>query len=199
MFKQHQVKIEIYADESPDNLARVIGMVLLSIQQQWTTIGKQLEDLDRLGLDSKFLFGSKKAGWDYITSNKVVLYNYIQDYKQGKISIAEVLVELASIPGIAIVKAGFILQLTTGKVGCLDCHNLRRFDLSPNVFKVGKQISYNTFLKKASLYVIMCEKLGGSEYLWDSWCNALADKYPNTYKDGNEVSALHCKHLGIAA
>lgn len=197
MFKKHQVQVELYAGKSPDNLARVIAMVLLSIQQQWITVGRQLQDLDRLSLDSKFLFGSKREGWEYVIANKKVLYDAVQNFKKEKISVEELLVELASIPGIGLVKAGFIAQLTTGKVGCLDCHNLRRFNLSASTFKVGRNVTYNTFLKKASLYVLLCKELGGSEYLWDSWCDALAAKYPNTYENGDAVSELHCTHLSI--
>ena len=111
-------------------------------------------------------------------------------------ALAEKLLVVASINGIGIVKAGFVLQLCLGKVGCLDVHNLRRFGLSPTAFKMGK-VKYDTALGKAKLYIKICEDLGGCEYLWDSWCNLLAEKYPNKYKDGQHVSRLHQEYIKI--
>ena len=48
-----------------------------------------------------------------------------------------------------------------------------------------------TAIRKANFYIKTCEDLGGCEYLWDSWCQYLAEIYPNIYTDANDVSDLH--------
>jgi|TARA_R110000803_G_C11948631_1_gene317433 hypothetical protein len=170
----------------------IIGMVLLSIQQQWSTVGVQLSDLKENGIESKYLFSHKKAGWDYVLAN---LKNIQATIHSDKISIEEKLLELAGIPNIGLVKAGFILQICIGEVGCLDVHNLNRFGLSASTFKLAKNVTYATALKKAKLYVKLCKDLGGSEYLWDSWCNYVATKYPKVYDNGDHVSKLHLEYV----
>jgi hypothetical protein len=35
----------------------------------------------------------------------------------------------------------------------------------------------------------------GTEYLWDSWCEFMADKYPKHYKNANHVSRLHLEYI----
>ena len=187
MFTTHQKAIGRWGRKSPDNTSWIIAMVLLSIQQHWDQIGNQLIDLKENGLDSKYLFGSKRSGWDYVLAHKKEIHEAIYS---RKLPMAEKLLAVASIPNIGLVKAGFVLQLCIGKVGCLDVHNLRRFGLSPQAFKTYG-LKYDTALGKAKLYVKVCEDLGGCEYLWNSWCDLLAEKYPNKYKNGQHVSRLH--------
>jgi hypothetical protein len=190
MFSTHQKQISKFAKQSPDNTARVALVVMLSIQQQWNQIGKQTLDVKANSVTSKYLFGSKRKGWEYILANKKNLHTTIFN---KTIPLADKLLKVASIPGIGLVKAGFVLQLCIGKVGCLDVHNLKRFGLSASAFKLGK-VKYPTALGKAELYIKLCEDLGGCKYLWDSWCDLLAEKYPTKYKDGQQVSRLHVEY-----
>ena len=39
------------------------------------------------------------------------------------------------------------------------------------------------------------EKCGGSEYLWDSWCDYIAALYPKKFKNGEHVSQCHVDYL----
>tara|TARA_R110002020_G_scaffold31157_2_gene97524 strand:+ start:2773 stop:3369 length:597 start_codon:yes stop_codon:yes gene_type:complete len=191
MYKTHQRAIAKFSKESPDNLKWTKALALTSIRQDFWLLRSQLLDLKKYGVQSKYLFGSKRAGWEYILNNKEILYDKIYS---NKISLAEKLLEVASIPNIGLAKGGFILQLTLGKVGCLDTHNLHRFGIPPTVFKLGK-LKYNTALRKAEYYIKTCEDLGGSEYLWNSWCEFVAEKYPWKYKNANQVSKLHVDHI----
>ena len=187
MFKEHQPQIAQYACKSPDNMCRVIDMVLLSIQQPWHNVGNMLKDVDEKGSESSFLFGSKRPGFEYVRHNKRSLYNTIF---YENMTQEERLLTVAGTPGLGLPKAGFVLQLCIGEAGCLDVHNLNRFDLSPNTFKLGK-VKYDTALKKARFYLQTIENLGGCEYLWDSWCEFMADKYPKRFPDADYVSQLH--------
>ena len=73
----------------------------------------------------------------------------------------------------------------------MDTHNLDKFGINPNEFKVGKPFNYEPTLKKAEKYVALCLKLGGCKFLWDQWCNDMALRYPTKYKNGNHVSRVH--------
>ena len=188
MFKQHQPIIEKYARQNPDNLEKVLVFVLTTIQKRLSTCVAQRKQINILGVNSVCLNGRKQRTYKEIVATKAYLYDKIFS---DDISNAEKLLEITSIYGIGTVKAGFIMQLCLGEIGCLDVHNLKRFGLSPNVFKVSDKMPQATAIRKANFYIKTCEDLGGCEYLWDSWCQYLAEIYPNIYTDANDVSDLH--------
>lgn len=188
MFKQHQPIIEKYARQNPDNLEKVLVFVLTTIQKRLSTCVAQRKQINILGVNAVCLNGRKQRTYKEIVATKAYLYDKIFS---DDISNAEKLLEITSIYGIGTVKAGFIMQLCLGEIGCLDVHNLKRFGLSPNVFKVSDKMPQATAIRKANFYIKTCEDLGGCEYLWDSWCQYLAEIYPNIYTDANDVSDLH--------
>jgi len=188
MFKQHQPIIEKYARQNPDNLEKVLVFVLTTIQKRLSTCVAQRKQINISGVNSVCLNGRKQRTYKEIVATKAYLYDKIFS---DDISNAEKLLEITSIYGIGTVKAGFIMQLCLGEIGCLDVHNLKRFGLSPNVFKVSDKMPQATAIRKANFYIKTCEDLGGCEYLWDSWCQYLAEIYPNIYTDANDVSDLH--------
>ena len=52
MFQDHNFKINSFAQRNADNLALVILMVSLSIQQKWSTVGHMLSNVKREKKDS---------------------------------------------------------------------------------------------------------------------------------------------------
>ena len=187
MFKKHQRNIEEFARKNPDNFTQVVLFVSATIQQMFHTVPTIVDDVREYGLDSKHLWGSKKDTWRYTLENKDLLFEAVF----SDMDLEDKLLSIAEIPGIGLVKAGFVLQLCTGEVGCLDVHNLRRFGLSAQTFKFGK-VKYLTARKKATLYIKTCIQCGGSETLWDEWCQLIADKYPQRWaNDANRVSEAH--------
>jgi hypothetical protein len=74
MYSVHAKAIQDYAKESSDNLADVITMVVLSIQQPWSAVGKQMADVKLNGRNSKFLWGNKGRtesifSYEYLLAN----------------------------------------------------------------------------------------------------------------------------------
>jgi hypothetical protein len=198
MYKTHQPRISRFALQSADNMAKVMTMVSLSIQQPWYAVGKQLQDVMTEGRKSRFLWGSKGKLFDYVQKHKADLFVSLHDYKKKRITLAELLVRFAEVDGLGLVKAGFVLQLCLGKVGCLDIHNLRMYGVNPSDFKYGKNATLETKLRKAELYIAMCEKLGGSEKLWDTWCDNLAQnpRCRKYFTSKHHVSRVHCEFIG---
>ena len=199
MYKTHQPRIQKYALASADNMSRVIYMVSLSIQQPWYAVGNQLNDVDNLGLKSRYAWGMKAQTIGHVQKHKQELFLALHEYKSGEIDLPELLVTFASVSGLGMVKAGFVLQLCLGEVGCLDVHNLRMYNVNPNMFKFGKAATHATKRKKAELYIAMCEKLGGSNVLWDNWCEALAQnpRCRDRFTSKHHVSRVHCEFLGV--
>ena len=186
MYKNHQPNIEEFARQNSDNFAQVVLFVSATIQQMFHTVPAVMEDVREHGLDSKHLWGSKKETWRFTLENKDLLFETVF----SNMDLEDKLLSVAEIPGIGLVKAGFVLQLCGCEVGCLDVHNLRRFGLSAQTFKLGK-VKYLTARKKATLYLNTCVECGGSETLWDEWCQLIADKYPQRWKDAYRVSEAH--------
>jgi len=196
MFAKHQVKIMKWAMKNEDNIFNLILMVSLSIRQPWAVIGKQLQDVQANGSNSKYLFGSKKDLYFHVMENKQSIFQLLKDTKAGKVSQADCLYKLTQIPGLGLAKAGFVMQLAIGMAGCIDSHNVTMFGVNPNALKMGK-VKAEKALEKAKMYLDLCEKLGGTEFLWDNWCNFVATRHPKHFEDGYDVSARHCSYLGI--
>jgi len=196
MFAKHQVKIMKWAMKNADNIFLLILMVSLSIRQPWAVIGKQLQDVQANGSNSKYLFGSKKDLYFHVMENKQSIFQLLIDTKTGKVSQADCLYRLTQVPGLGLAKAGFVMQLAIGMAGCIDSHNVTMYGVNPNALKMGK-VKAKKALEKAKMYLELCDKLGGTEKLWDNWCNFVATRHPKHFEDGYDVSARHCSYLGI--
>mgnify|MGYP003642617035 CR=1 FL=1 len=196
MFMTHQKKIGKACKKNPKDTEQYLILPLLSIQRHFYTMPSMLDEVEKSGARAKCLRGFKKKGYQYIKKNYIKLHGVIFS---NDLTDAEKLVELLAIPNIGIVKAGFILQLCIGRVGCLDTHNLSKYGVDPNEFKVGKPFKYETALKKAEKYVDLCLEIGGCEYLWNQWCDDMALRYPTKYKNGNHVSRVHDTYISSRA
>jgi hypothetical protein len=98
-----------------------------------------------------------------------------------------------AVPGLGIPKAGFVLQLVCGRVGCMDSHNMRKFALSPKDFRASGSI--NAVTKRVDAYINVCQKVGGCEYLWNQWCEFIAEKYPDKFSSADHVSQVHVSSI----
>ena len=55
MYSNHAIKCQKYAQRNANNMADVTLMVVLSIQQNWLSVGDQLADVRQNKADSRFL------------------------------------------------------------------------------------------------------------------------------------------------
>ena len=190
MFSTHQSTISDFALGSNVGLERTFRPVFLSIRQPFHSMAKQMQDVDENGMQSPYLFGWKRDGLAFVRANASGLRHALAGVPAGY-GDAEALLKVASVPGLGLVKAGFVCQLVTGSVGCLDSHNLERFGLNANAFKYGAGASEALKRKKALAYLDACWKAGGCESLWDGWCNHVAENQPKHWRSGFDVSAMH--------
>ena len=70
MYKTHGVAVQQYSQRSAENMADVILMVVLSIQQNWLGVGDQIADVRKNKIDSKFLWGNKIHTYKYLQNKK---------------------------------------------------------------------------------------------------------------------------------
>lgn len=102
--------------------------------------------------------------------------------------------------GLGLAKAGFLLQLTFGLSGCIDTHNARRYgvDMAARTFRIeDRPTKPATRLAKAKRYNALVETMGGTESLWDTWCEYVAANQADFYNDADHVSRLHIEALNL--
>ena len=225
MFDLDQPKIERYGRANCDNFAAVLRFVVITIQNRLhncpadcdvvneVLTGEASDDIEREA--AGILYGSKRAAVDYIESEKAALYWQAEEivyHATSEREAAHNLIALfCNIPGIGMVKSGFAAQCLYGLAGCIDRHNIERFDIKPCRIKSDRYKSAKRFATRQAViaeYLDICESAGGCRELWNSWCSFLAGRPDKTgfkmngnkplYDSAEHVSALHCVALGLA-
>ena len=202
MFSNHNPKINHFAQRSPDNLFLVVMMVSLSIQQKWVLVGDMMVDMKQNKLDSKFIWGNKKNTYKYISTHKHFIYGQmmavINSNKSDTSKSHSLMKIFLQIDGLGLAKAGFVCQLVAGLVGCIDVHNIKQYNIKPDLLVYNKTVKtkrgQEANEKRLQEYVALCE-IYTSERLWNAWCALIADKYPKDFLDDYHVSELHYTYL----
>ena len=193
MYAKHQPIIADYAKQSPDKLSDVYTFILATIQQRLYHVPRVMRDIRENGSDSPHLWGFKYQAYKFMKENKRDIYDTILAIQSDH----DRLTYVASLPGLGLVKAGFLLQLVFGEAGCLDTHNINRFGLKAGAFKASSFKMAKTSQTRERLvanYLDLCHKLGGSEGLWNSWCSHVADVDPD-FVSADQVSAFHVEAI----
>lgn len=182
MYAQHNPTISAAMRGDADIFRRGCLFALLSIRQPIRNVPAQMADVDERGDGSDYLFGFKRAA-----------YAYIMDYgDQLRCDVMNAATNVArmefmcQVPGLGLVKAGFVLQLMGYDVACLDSRNVKREGRNPRAFRTDGKKTGPAFVRKLIRYLVEVE--GHAETYWDAWCRDVADAYDMTAHD---VSALH--------
>jgi hypothetical protein len=194
MYQNHATAIQSDCESSPEAFRDVLVFVLATIQEPIERMPEHMASVRELGAASGVLWGMKAKGYSDVQRKYRALWSHLMC---AKITAAPLWRErciidiVDSIHGINVAKAGFVMQLTVGAVGCLDSHNLARFGLNKSAFSIAPTVKgMKTKLKKAHAYVAACDELGGCEFLWDNWCEYVASLRP--FVGGADgVSELH--------
>ena len=205
MYATHQRQIAAYGQRSPDNMARVLTFVLLTIRQPlWRVPGDMagVEAAEAAGEGAPMLYGWKREGFDYVQRHKADLWHSalrIVDVAPDESDATDsLLLHFSQVPGFGMVKAGFVVQLLFGLSGCVDSHNVGRFGLTPADFRSSRMKRLKRpqgRRQRARWYNETVGRLGGTEALWNGWCQHVASQ--PRYRDAHHVSAIHCEALGI--
>ena len=196
MYAEHMPRIAAHGLASPSGLVDVVAFVLCTIQQPFSQMAKQMALVREHGEHAVCLFGSKRDGYRYVVEHASVLHAAIVEAKRTSDVIAAVDV-LSLIPGLGVVKAGFVAQCLGFEVACLDTHNLRRLGLPIDALKLSKSLKPDTRRAKIVAYVDLCKRTGGAQYWWNTWCAYVVGRR-NKFASAMEVSAFQCVALGLS-
>ena len=207
-FKDINPRINEYMQLSPIGMQDGIMFVVLSIKTPFHTMKTQMQDYKENGLDSKYVWGFKKDTLQYLLNHSGELYDDLMElWMTPKKELggtadskdAAMMMRLLEVPGLGMVKAGFVMQMMFGRVGCMDVHNTRRFykiDIKDVQVSKGLKSDAKKFQKIVG-YVQLCKNNRSTSKLWDSWCEQLVYKPCNRgrFDTGNDVSQFHLQAL----
>jgi hypothetical protein len=200
MYAIHQKQIELWANGSPENTHEVIKFVLATANRYFVAVPKVLAKYQSDPIHSGFS-GMQLDSLGKLWVGRKMVYKTIQAKKSNPVELMRYVV---GIQGLGIPKAGFVCQLLTGQVGCMDVWNMRDSSImallgvdsiKKSAFTISKETKEDTIVNKLTGYVGMCQKLG-SEFLWNNWCTTLAAQYGKPtgfypWKTAYEVSQFH--------
>jgi len=177
-----------FAQACADNFKRAALFVLATVQQQLETVPVALTEFESIGTASRFAWGNKKTGIDYLDENSADLYRDAMNCKNDSVELMTVFLR---VPGLGLVKAGFLCQIFSGLVGCIDTHNIKLYDIPLSTLRYNYKSKPETQKKKIAKYVSLCNGLGGAVLLWSTWCDFVAALRPYNWANGAEVSKFH--------
>lgn len=201
MYLTHAVNCQQYSQRNANNLADVVLLVVLSIQQNWLSVGDQLADVRKNGHESKFLWGNKQLTYRYLMCNKHKMFAQIKavlNSNKNRDDKAYSLMKIfLRVDGLGLPKAGFCCQLVGGLVGCMDVHNIKMYNIDSKSLKLNSspktEVARATNEKKIKDYISLCHSYGCGN-LWNSWCEFIALK-SKKWQDANHVSEVHYTYL----
>jgi hypothetical protein len=198
-FDAHQPAIGRYARATPQGFARVYKFVLATIQQPLISTPEIVRDFELIGTESKWAFGMKGGALRWLAEegkaewlHRVALDTW-EAHSNPDAAEEELVSFFAGLPGLGLIKGGFLAQLAFGLGGCLDRHNFARFGLPYRSFRADsfKRAGNGAQRRHVRAYLDACRDAGGCALLWAEWCDYVAKKEPVTYNDAAYVSRLH--------
>jgi len=110
MYDRDMPLMRAHALASPSGFVDVVAFVLCTIQQPLQSVRRQMDDLRANGAESKYLFGSKRAGYAYAVAHAATLHAAMKAAVKANDTIGAIDI-LTNIPGLGVVKASFVAQI----------------------------------------------------------------------------------------
>ncbi len=202
MFVDHQPIIARYGRANPDHFARVLTFVIASVRARLGNLTADMQVIEDHGGEG-VLYGWKHAAVFGISERRIELWETCEEHaaRADPDALPDALVAtLVTVHGFGYPKAGFAAQLLYGVSGCLDTHNVRRFELrarAPCLRERDPRATAGLTRKHVAQYNALILRCGGTAVLWDTWCAYVAARAPDTWKTANHASAEHCVALGL--
>lgn len=218
-FRTHNPEISKFALENKDQLAATILFSICSIMREWRVFTSQFSEVLKKLMKDGYL-GSKaepdvyspnapfvaivtgKANFvNQVWNNREEIFNTIKKKlafwsygdksKRAYDCLVDTFYYVTTIKGLALAKAGFVMQLITGEFGCYDSVNTQLylvneqwkkllFEPSGSLKRVRNKseklvkeriIHYSNFLN-----AIMGDSSYTSQLMWDRWTAVVADR-----------------------
>ena len=177
--------------QSAEMTVRAAQMVILSIRYPFLDLAMPMADVDAHGAESRFIYGWKRDSLAYVVRNAGALHSIARALYTQEIALADAVLAFSAVPGLGIVKASFLAQLTAGDGACLDAHNVDSLGLARTAFKFPKTLTVDAQRARIAAYNAAWQTVGDSAWWWDRWCDARATKRAARGVTGADVSRLH--------
>lgn len=199
MYAGHVPKISAAMHVCPETFARGIMFAVLSARVPFVRVPEMLKDVDIKGKFSEYLWGWKRDAYRFVERHKLTLWNETCASRD----MENALVILTRVPGLGLVKAGFVLQMLGHDIACLDTRNIQREGRNPRAYRSDGEKRKNTaaFRRKITRYV---RDVGGkARPYWDDWCIEVAGIYDMTPEQVSEthmcVVPAHLRNIPVMA
>lgn len=197
MYQRDVALIKDHALRSAGGLYDVIEFVIGTINMPLSRVHLQRESFAKDGLNSKWLSQVKASSLAYARCNAADLHSKVlrilDKHDEASLEAAhQATLMFTDMPGIGMVKAGFIAQMLGMNVACLDRHNITMFGLNENALKLDKSARHDLKVKKVREYVKLCRRKG-SEFYWNAWCEFVAERggMNKSLPTADDVSKYH--------
>ena len=195
----HNGYTRAFGQTSAKHLEQLIAFVFASIRVQTFLLPKFMKEWRKRGLKSSWMWGNKRTGLTYVRKHRDDLYARAMSIIKAKKADADhdLIMLFLEVPGLGIPKSAFVVQLLTGKAGCMDVHNIKRYmpevDASKGTpgFLQTSGNNLDTKSRKVYQYLDIVDEAGGSVNMWINWCNLIGLKQDCHFTGGADVSALH--------
>lgn len=196
MFNRHQAKIGKWARECPENMIDVATLAILSAHQPFVKMPIQMDAVKEHADSAIPLFSWKRKAYQWWLYHGASVYTRLMHawaYETLGDFADIALFEAVQAPGFGFVKAGFFIQMAFGVSGCLDTHNCKLYGIPAKLVRSRPKYAYT----HACQYNDRVIALGGSEFLWNTWCEHVHKRHPAWFGSAEQVSATHCVALGL--
>ncbi len=205
MFKEDQKICQEWAADDPKVFVNTIMFVSISIRVQTHQLPSMMRQFT-MGQEDPVLFGFKHATRKFVRENQETLFDQYHQWLLSKRwkgrtereQATEAMLFCLRIPGIGTAKAGFLSSLLTGRAWCADVNNLAWFGVDDRQFYINPSTPFVNRCVRVDRYLALGERLGGTGFLWDNWCQKISEKYPKAFPMAQDVSNLHWQvHEGL--
>lgn len=202
-FKKYNPLINAHMQENHEQMCDGIIAVVLTIKMPHWMWPKMMDDYRENGGNSQYLFGFKKDTYKYLQEHGADLYDDLMELWMtpkkelgGTVMTKDgaMMMRLLEVPGLGLAKAGFVMQMMFGRVGCMDVHNIRRmYKVDVKDVMISKGAKPETKFRKIMNYVSLFQANRSTERIWDSWCEQVMYNKCNRgrFSSADEVSRLH--------
>lgn len=189
MYAEHVPTIAHAMREDLDTFKRGVLFAILSIRQPIRNVPAMLDDVERESASSVYLFGHKRKAYAWLQVNAERLWLHLKcdaGAPEPEASRAA-LHRLIEVPGLGVVKAGFVAQLMGFDIACLDSRNVTRQGREPRAYRLDPR-DMQGGRRKRIVDAYVADVGGQAAEYWDAWCEYVA---PFHGLEAFEVSALH--------
>ena len=195
-FCEHNPEINKFAFESPEKMFIVVAFVMFTMQTAWFNVVEQFPGFVKWFFEkaikkNKVASNIKPPGGGHMimspdkeggVSRKLgyvlkaweqrkLIYNKLGEHRDNPLEMYIWI--LNNVKGLAMPKAGFLVQLVIGRLGCVDSINSKVYGADINT-GVGGNLRTPKMMERIERYINFTDPI--SKVLWDDWCEIVARK-----------------------